>query len=124
MTLFTQFVAWADYSATQLALAEVDDRMWEALLDAKRDVLLLRLMPSSEALRKREETMTKVKAEVDSHDDVQELVQRRHESYARRKLFNTVFERYDRDGSLLSRELTRRTGGQDPKSRRASRWAP
>jgi hypothetical protein len=49
--------------------------MWKALLDAKKDILLLRLMPSSEALRKREDTMTRVKAEVDTHDEVIELQQ-------------------------------------------------
>jgi hypothetical protein len=98
--------------------------MWKSLLDAKKDILLLRLMPSSEALRKREDTMTRVKAEVDTHDEVMELQQNGHTAYARKKLANTVYERYDRDWFVLSREITRRSGGQDSKSRRASRWAP
>lgn len=124
MTLFTQYAAWVDYSATVLGLAEIDDNMWKSLLEAKKDTLLLRLMPSSEALRKREDTMTRVKAEVDTHDEVVELQQQGHVAYARKKLANTVYERYDRDWFVLSREITRRSGGQEPKSRRASRWAP
>lgn len=98
--------------------------MFQRLLDEKKDILLLQLMPSSEALRKREETMTKVKAEVDTHADVRELEARVATAYAFRKLSNTTYERYDRDWFVLSREITRRTGGQDPKQRRASRWAP
>lgn len=124
MTLFTQFTGWADYSATQLAFAEVDERMWSQLLEQKKDLLLLRLMPTSEALKKREDTMTRVKAEVDTHAEVVEIADQHWMAYARRKLLATTYERYDRDGFLLSRELTRRTGGQDPKQRRASRWAP
>lgn len=124
MTLFTKFVAWADYSATHLALAEVDEATVKTLLDAKKDVLLIRHMPSSEALRKREDTMTRVRAEVDTDAEVLDLEQQRLNAYALRKLLAATFERYDRDAALLSRELTRRTGGQDPKTRRASRWAP
>lgn len=122
MTLFTQYVAWADYCATHLAFAEVDERLCAQMLEEKKDLLLLRLMPTSEALRKREETMTKVKAEVDTHQEVVELQAEYFTAHARRKLLSTTFDRYDRDGFLLSRELTRRTGGQDPKQRRVNRW--
>lgn len=123
MVLFTRFVAWADFSASQLAFAEVDENAAKAALDEKKDIILIRHMPSSEALRKREETMTRVKAEVDTHADVVELQQKFLNAYALRKLLNVTFERYDRDAALLSRELTRRTGGQDPKQRRVSRWS-
>lgn len=124
MTLFTKFVAWADFSASQLGFAEVDESAAKSLLEAKKDVLLIRHMPTSEALRKREDTMTRVKTEVDAHPDVIDLQQKHLNAYALRKLLTATFERYDRDAALLSRELTRRTGGQDPKQRRASRWAP
>lgn len=116
-------MAWADFSASQLAFAEVDENAAKAALDEKKDIILIRHMPSSEALRKREETMTRVKAEVDTHADVVELQQKFLNAYALRKLLNVTFERYDRDAALLSRELTRRTGGQDPKQRRVSRWS-
>lgn len=117
-------MAWADFSASQLGFAEVDESAAKAMLDEKRDILLIRRMPTSEALRKREDTMTRVKTEVDTEPEVIDLQQRHLNAYALRKLLNVTFERYDRDASLLSRELTRRTGGQDPKQRRASRWAP
>ena len=124
MALFSQFMAWVDYSATHLGLAEVDEAMWKNLLDEKRDLLLLRLMPTSEALRKREDTMTRVKAEVDTHHELTSLAQEHATAYARRKLFATMNARYDNDAFVLSREITRRSGGQDAKQRRASRWAP
>lgn len=122
MVMFTNFMAWVDFSATQLGFAEVDERMFDAMLEKRRDLLLLRAMPSSEALRKREDTMTRVKAEVDTHAELVELQQQHAEAYARKKLLTTTYERYDRDAFVLSREITRRGGGQDPKLRRASRW--
>lgn len=123
MVAFTNFMGWVDFSATQLGFAEVDERMFDAMLEKRRDLLLLRSMPSSEALRKREDTMTRVKAEVDTHAEMVELQQQHAEAYARRKLLTTVYERYDRDAFVLSREITRRGGGQDPKLRRQSRWS-
>lgn len=124
MTLFTKFMAWVDYSATHLGLAEVDESMWKNLLDEKRDIILLRTMPTSEALRKREDTMTRVKAEVDTHHEVIALGQEHATAYARRKLLATMNARYDNDAFVLSREITRRSGGQEPKQRRVSRWTP
>lgn len=115
-------MGWVDYSATLLGLAEVDERCADSLREKRRDLLLLRLMPSSEALRKREDTMTRVKAEVDTHAEMVELEQAHAEAFARKKLSNTIYERYDRDAFVLSREITRRGGGQDPKLRRQSRW--
>lgn len=122
MVAFTNFMGWVDYSATLLGLAEVDERCADSLREKRRDLLLLRLMPSSEALRKREDTMTRVKAEVDTHAEMVELEQAHAEAFARKKLSNTIYERYDRDAFVLSREITRRGGGQDPKLRRQSRW--
>lgn len=124
MSLFAKFMAWVDYSATQLGLAEVDESMWKGLVDEKRDLILLRTMPTSEALRKREDTMTRVKAEVDTHHEVTSLAQEHATAYARRKLLATMNARYDNDAFVLSREITRRSGGQDAKQRRASRWTP
>jgi hypothetical protein len=123
MSLMRRFVAWSDFSATQSALAEVDERMYDSLLQQKEEIVLLRTMPTSEALRKREDTITRVKAEVQTHHEVVDLRDQRQTAYMRRKLMNVTFERYDRDAAFLSRELTRRTGGQDPKQRRVGRWA-
>lgn len=122
MVAFTNFMGWVDFSATQLGFAEVDERCADALVEKRRDLLLLRSMPSSEALRKREDTMTRVKAEVDTHAEMVELQQQHAIAYARKKLLTTTYERYDRDAFVLSREITRRGGGQDPKLRRQSRW--
>lgn len=124
MALFAKYAAWVDYSATILGLAEVDETIVRSLLDARKDILLLQAMPSSEALRKRTDTMTRVRAEVDAHEDAVELQQAVNTAYARKKLASTVYERYERDWFVLSREITRRSGGSDPKTRRASRWIP
>lgn len=120
--LMGSFVGWADYSATQLGFAEVDDRAAQSLLDRKRDILMLKNRPSAEALRKGEERITLIKAEIEADPEVIDLVQAQAVTYARRKLLLTTFERYERDGAFLSRELTRRTEGQTPQQRRTSRW--
>lgn len=120
--LMGRFVGWADFSATQLGFAEVDDRAAQALLDRKRDLLMLKNRPTAEALRKGEERITLIKAEIEADPDVIELAQAQAITYARRKLLLTTFERYERDGAYLSRELTRRTEGQTPQQRRTSRW--
>jgi hypothetical protein len=122
MVAFTNFMGWVDFSATQLGFAEVDERCAESMLDKKRDLLMLRKRPTAEALRKGEERITLIKAEIEDDPDVIELAQAHAIAYARRKLLNTTYERYDRDAFVLSREITRRGGGQDPKLRRQSRW--
>lgn len=122
MKVFGRFTAWADYLAGQLALAEVDERTLHALAEKQESLVMLRHRPTTEQLRKGEVTMTLIKAEVAQNMDVIERWQEHATVYARRKLLNTMFERADRDAAYLSRELTRRTGGQDPKQRRASRW--
>lgn len=121
--LWRRNTAWADFSGSQLALAEVDERMSDRAQRRAEDMALLRLMPSSEALRKREETMTAVKAQVSQDPDVVKWRDKNDIDYARRKLLMGMYERYERDAAFLSRELTRRDGGsQGSRPRRANRF--
>jgi len=122
MQVFFRFTAWADYLGGQLALAEIDERLCQAMLAKTEDVVLLRKMPSSEALRKREDTMTRAKAELSNDKEVIERAEAHATAYAMKKLLTGMFERADRDSAALSRELTRRTEGANPRVRRARRW--
>lgn len=119
MTEMRRFTEWADFLGGQLSLAEVEERYAEDAASTVENVLLLQAMPSSEALRKREDTMTRVRTEVASRTEMQEAQQRVMVAYAQRKLLQKMWERFDRDAALLSRELTRRSGGEDAKTRRA-----
>lgn len=123
MEEFYRFTAWADYLGGQLGLTEVDERFCDAILDKTSDNALLRTMPSSEALRKREDTMTRVKAEVNLDPVVAERAQSLAVAYARRKLLKTMYDRAERDSGALSREITRRTD-DNPRQRRARRYSP
>jgi len=123
MGLLVRYTEWADYVGGQLATTEADEYNLNAQLRSEEAILLLREMPDAEALRKREDSMTRVKAEVESAAELKEAREQLAVIYARRKLLNSVYERLDRGAFLLSRELTRR-GGTDPKRARANYGKP
>lgn len=118
--LMVKLTRWADFAGSQLALAEIDHRASERLLDRAGDIALLRGMPTADALRKREDTMTRVKAEVNTDDAIIELQQEEMTRYAKRKLLAAEYESMQRDAAVVSRELTRRTE-REPTSRRSNR---
>lgn len=121
INLMVAFTRWADYSQTRLAAAEIDESAAEEALAVARSLNLIRFMPSAEALRKREDTMTGAKALVEQQADVVELRQHRLNAYAYRKTLQPRHDAFVRDAAVLSRELTRRTD-RTPMENRSSRW--
>jgi hypothetical protein len=113
------FTEWADFLGGQLSLCEIEENWAEQTVKVTEEVTLLRLMPSGEALRKREDSMTRARAEMGQLPEVKQARQELAQAYARRKLILRMWERYDRDAAFLSRELSRRDGGEDAKVRRA-----
>jgi hypothetical protein len=103
-------------------MAIVDEEVANELLSRAKSLALLRYMPTSEALKKREDTMTRVRAEVEANDpDVANFSQQRLNAYAFRKLLEPRYEAYVRGQAVVSRELTRRVDREGP-SRRDRRW--
>lgn len=103
--LFTQLTAWADYIASQLVMAQLEER---SALRAKE-----RLENSMSFKRLgaqvKGERVTAIKAEIASHQDIIDLENEYEEKYAYRKLLEMLMNNHERDLQLVSREITRRS---------------
>lgn len=105
---FTQLTAWADYIASQLAVAQIEERAAQRQLDVMENKLLVEKM----AQPVRGERITLVKAQVSVDDRVLDLAQTLEEKYQYRKLVEMLLANHERDLQLVSREITRRTNDQ------------
>jgi hypothetical protein len=105
---FTALTAWADYIASQLALAQIDERDAQRKMDYAENKLLVTKMGNAA----RGERVTLVKAQVSVDDNVVALSQRYEEKYAYRKLMEMLLNNHERDLTLVSREITRRGSDQ------------
>lgn len=102
---FTILTAWADYAATQLAVAQIEERAAQRKLDLLENTLLVRKMGTAV----KGERITLVKAQIATDQDVLDLAQDYEDKYAYRKLVEMMLTNYERDTALVSRELTRRS---------------
>lgn len=105
---FTQLTAWADYIASQLAVAQIEERASARALDVMENKILVEKM----AQPVRGERITLVKAQVSVDPRVLELAQTAEEKYQYRKLVEMLLSNHERDLQLVSREITRRTNDQ------------
>lgn len=105
---FTQLTAWADYIASQVAIAQIEERAAQRQLDVTENKLLVQKM----ALAGRGDRITLVKAQVSVDDKVLDLAQTLEEKYQFRKLAEMMLSNHERDLQLVSREITRRTNDQ------------
>jgi hypothetical protein len=106
--LFTRLTAWTDYIASQKVMAELEER---AALK-KKDLVENRLMYTRMGAQVKGERVTAVKAEIAVNPDVIELDNDYEEKYAYRKLVEMLLNNHERDLSLVSREITRRSNDQ------------
>jgi len=102
---FTILTAWADYAASQLAVAQIEERTAQRKLDLLENKLLVQRMGTAV----KGERITLVKAQIAVEQDVQDLSLEYEEKYAYRKLVEMMLSNYERDIALVSRELTRRS---------------
>jgi hypothetical protein len=105
---FSQLTAWADYIASQLAVAQIEERSATRRLDVMENRLLVEKM----AIAGRGDRITLVKAQVSVDDRVLDLAQNLEEKYQYRKLVEMLLSNHERDLTLVSREITRRTNDQ------------
>lgn len=112
-----------------MAIAEIDERAAESTLETTQALSLLRSYDKLDGEREvgprggvTEVRMTVLKAQREADPVVQELKQEVAARYAYRKLVGVMFTNVERDASLVSRELTRRTGSYEAKPRRENRW--
>lgn len=106
--MFTVLTGWADYIATQLANAQIQEKTFEKKLDRKVASLLVEKMGAKE----KGDRVTLVKAQISMDKDVQDLEDRHHQAYVQRKAWEVMLGNQERDITLVSREITRRTSDQ------------
>lgn len=109
---FTALTAWADYIASEHAMAIIAER--NALKE--RDFLENTLLISKMGAAARGERITLVKAQIAIDPTVRALDKDYEEKYAYRKLVEVALNNHERDLSLVSREITRR--GNDSRALR------
>lgn len=103
--IFTELTAWTDYIASQLAVAQLEERAILKQKDLLENKMLVKRMGASV----RGERVTTVKAEIAVNQDVIDLDNEYEEKYAYRKLVEMLLNNHERDLSLVSREITRRS---------------
>ena len=104
MSQYGEMVSWVNYAKSELVHAEIIE---ENALSALRQAEALALLEQWEADSKGD-TVTMAKARRDVDPTVREHHHRHHEARAYRKLVDTVFDRGERNATVLSRELSRR----------------
>ena len=126
MTLFSKWTQWMNYTAAQLAIAEVDERFAEKVVEKFQAISLITERgalygdkSTTSAEKANATTYLKAKAWEDSvYVEARDAVE---EAYAYRKLIKLKYDEADKNTALVSRELTRRVGRNDREGRN-SKW--
>jgi len=107
--LFQQFQAWADYLGGRLSIAEAKAQVCDWEYTRKSQIGLLRSRGGRP--RDKDESMTLAKAEVASRPEVVSAFDEYEQHYLQSKLLKPMYQRAVDGASYLSREITRRQGG-------------
>jgi len=105
--LFTILTGWADYTSSQLAEAQLNERAAQRALDLKVNRLTVEKMGNAT----KGDKVTLIRAQIAIDDEVMKLEEVFEERYARRKILEMMLNNQERDITLVSREITRRTAG-------------
>jgi hypothetical protein len=103
--LFTRLTSWTNYVNAQLAHAQIAERRALKQKEMLENTMLLKRMGS----QVKGERVTLIKAEIACNQDVMDLDNEYQEKYDYRKLIEMMLTNYERDLSLVSREITRRS---------------
>jgi hypothetical protein len=106
--LFTRLTSWTDYIASQVAMAQLEERAALKRKEFKENTLLVSRMGA----QVKGERVTAVKAEIAVNPEVVSLENDYEEKYAYRKLVEMLLNNHERDLSLVSREITRRNSSR------------
>lgn len=114
MQMFSEYVAWQNYAATEFAMAEVSEERAEANAKRVEATALVMADPGKGSV-------TVTKAGISLLAEVEKAEQDRLNAYASRKMTQVVLANCERCAALISRELSRRIGGSGIE-RRQMRW--
>jgi len=115
--LLVLYTAWSNWANVTLTIAEIDERCINRKVEIAEAFAMVRDWGGSSNDRV---SVTKAERELD--EEVQERKQKQLEAYAYRKLAAVELESIEQDRFAVSREITRRGGG-DAKTRRADRFS-
>lgn len=111
MVLYTQFIAYSDFLNTQLACAVIDEKELERQIGVVEASNMITLGANSKT------TVTAMKATMEVNPEVKDLKVKHLQKYAYRKMLETLASNTERHSAVCSRELTRRTSGDNYKTR-------
>jgi type IV secretory pathway protease TraF len=103
--IFTRLTAWTDYIASQLVHSQLEERAAQKVLEYNENLLLVKRLGAGV----KGERVTTVKAEIAVNENIVSLSNQYEEKYAYRKLVEMLLNNHERDLSLVSREITRRS---------------
>ena len=112
MDLFVTFTAWSDYLSSQFAIAAIDEREAQRVLDVVEAKTMLSSWKGGSGDR-----VAIAKASILADPEVAKYREDLDNKHAYRKLIETLHQNIDRDSALVSRELTRRTSDSGFKTR-------
>lgn len=103
--MFTILTGWADYFAAQLVQAQLAER------SAQRDLDLMtnRMMIEKAGTTTKGDKVSLIKAQIAVDNRIVDLQDKYEERYAYRKILEMMLSNQERDITLVSREITRRT---------------
>lgn len=113
MVLYTHFVIFSDFVNTQLSCAVIDEKELDRQLSGLESAKMMKYTASAGT----KASVTAVKALVEDDDDIRKLKIQHIQKYAYRKMLETLANNSERDSAVCSRELTRRTSGDNFKTR-------
>jgi hypothetical protein len=103
--MFTVLTGWADYMSSQLVQAQLAERDALRKSEFAESKALVRLTTGSP----KGTTVSLIKAQIDIDPDIQDLRDRYEEKYAYRKILEMMLNNQERDITLVSREISRRS---------------
>lgn len=115
--LFTKLTAWSNYISGQLSAAQIDEKA----LEKEKDFLEAKLFLHKDTSKVKGERVTLIKAQVMADETFMKLEEKYMKAYAYRKMLEVISSNFERDVSLVSREITRRTN--DLRMNRKDKWS-
>lgn len=103
--MFTILTGWADYMSSQLVQAQLAER--DAL--RKAELAESRLLVTKTTGAPKGTTVSLIKAQIDIDPDILDLRDKYEEKYAYRKILEMMLNNQERDITLVSREISRRS---------------
>lgn len=114
MRIFSEQIAWQNYFATQVVVADAEETEAEAELKTAEAVFMLN-HPGTKLYDARDQRT--------ADEEIAALRLTHRTARAKRKLVSTLMENRERNANLVSRELTRRVG-REGVQRRSDKWTP